>query len=135
MTPVLTDTARVLVTSTSSDGIVVKVPGTQYQLSFLPHCPKCSFVAGERVHARFRATALKMHHAKAGGIFVEPSEGHARIVQGRVIATDTRSNMVLADVVVPMWIAVPQGQAASDFATGDLLNFYVQSGSTIEPVR
>ena len=52
MNPVLTDTARVLVTSTSSDGIVVKVPGTQYQLSFLPHCPKCSFVAGERVHAR-----------------------------------------------------------------------------------
>ena len=73
--------------------------------------------------------------AQSGGIFVEPSEGHARIVQGRVIATDTRSNMVLADVVVPMWIAVPQGQAASDFATGDLLNFYVQSGSTIEPVR
>jgi hypothetical protein len=30
---------------------------------------------------------------------------------------------------------VPQGQAASEFATGDLLNFYVQSGSTVEPVR
>ena len=83
MTPVLTDTARVLVTSTSTDGIVVKVPGTQYQLSFLPHCPKCAFVAGERVHARFRATALKMHHAKAGGIFVEPSEGPGEVFKLR----------------------------------------------------
>ncbi|MBM4110698.1 MAG: hypothetical protein FJ254_04970 [Phycisphaerae bacterium] len=135
MNPVLTDTARVLVTTTSSDGIVVKIPGTQYQLAFLPQCPQCAFVAGERVHARFRATALKMHHPKAGGIFVEPSEGHPRNVQGRVIATDTRANMVLADVVVPMWITMPQGQAASEFATGDLVNFSMQSGSTIERVR
>ena len=50
------------------------------------------------------------------------------------IATDIERNRVLADVVVPMWLEVAPGQAASDFATGQLLNFYVQSGATFTPV-
>lgn len=134
MAPVLTDTLRVVVTATCADAITVRIPGTQYELTLRPHCPRCRAVTGERAQARFRATALKMHHAHAGGVFIEPCQGHPRIVQGRVLATDTATNRILADAVVPLWITVPQGQAAADFSTGDLLNFYLESGATIELV-
>ncbi len=137
MTPVLTDTVRVLVISNNDDGIVVQVPGTNYRLLFKAKCANCgaAAVVGQHIHARFRAQALKMHRAKAGGLFVEPCEGHPRIVQGRVVGTDIHTNMLLLDAAVPMWIVVPTGQSASDFATGELLNFYVESGATIKVVQ
>jgi hypothetical protein len=78
------------------------------------------------VHAR----ALKMNRATGGGVYIEPVNGHPRSVQGRVLATDTVNNKILAHVVIPMWITVPAGQAAADFSTGELLNFYVESGTS-----
>ncbi len=86
-----------------------------------------------KVQGRIQARALKMHLAQGGGVFIEPLQGAPRIVQGRVLATDAVTNRVLANVVVPMWISVPEGQAASAFRHGDLVNFYVESGARLEP--
>ena len=43
---------------------------------------------------------------------------------------------LLMDVVVPMWITLDTattGQSASDFSPGDLLNFYLEPGTTFTP--
>lgn len=40
------------------------------------------------------------------------------------------------DIVVPMWITVETevtGQSASDFQPGELLNFYLESGTRFVP--
>ncbi|MDA1007873.1 MAG: hypothetical protein O2800_02560 [Planctomycetota bacterium] len=86
-----------------------------------------------KVEVTIRAKALKMHKTTAGGIFIEPVEGAPRIVQGRILETDATNNRILANIIVPMWIDVPQGQAASAFRHGDLANFYLESGARFEP--
>lgn len=115
--------------------ITLGVPGTRYRLDLvLAGNPKIDAQEGRRIGGIVHARALKMHRATAGGIFIEPVEGHPRSVQGRVLATDSVHNKILAQVVVPMWISVPQGQAAADFSTGDLLNFYVDSSTSFAVV-
>jgi hypothetical protein len=57
-------------------------------------------------------------------------------VQGTVYEVDGPNDRLLMDVVVPMWITVESevtGQVASDFAQGDLLNFYLESGTSFTP--
>ena len=78
--------------------------------------------------------ALKINVAHAGGQFIEPVLGHPRIVNGTVIAVDPAENRLLAQVVVPMWVDVAEGQSARDFATGQLVNFYFASGVSFTPV-
>ena len=57
-----------------------------------------------------------------------------RIVNGVVIATDPAQNRLLAQVVVPMWVDVAEGQSARDFSTGQLVNFYFASGVSFTPI-
>ncbi len=128
------DTARVVLEGSREGFVTVSVPKSNYRIEFVDASKGQSHpVEGRPFSAIVHAKALKMHRAKGGGTFIEPVEGHPRIVQGRVIATDVVRNMVLVHAAIPMWIAVPQGQAASEFATGDLLNFYVDSGATLRP--
>jgi hypothetical protein len=60
--------------------------------------------------------------------------GQPRIVQGVVRGVDPAANRMLVEVVVPMWVEPFDGQRATDFATGDMVNFYVQSGARFTPV-
>ena len=60
--------------------------------------------------------------------------GQPRIVQGVVRGVDQASNRLLCDVVVPMWVEPFDGQQATEFTAGDMVNFYVQSGITFTPV-
>ncbi|MSQ89952.1 MAG: hypothetical protein EXS01_00960 [Phycisphaerales bacterium] len=129
-----TDTACVVLESVSDARVVVAIPRTSYRLDLVNAAPagstpRLSAEVGRHIHGVVHARALKMHRATAGGVFIEPVDGHPRSVQGRVLATDTARNQILAHVVIPMWIAVPAGQAAADFSTGELLNFYVESGT------
>lgn len=88
---------------------------------------------GKRVRGVISGQALKLHRATAGGRFIEPVLGHPRIVQGTVLAVDAARNRVLADVVVPMWVDLADGQSANEFTTGDLVNFYFASGVRFTP--
>ena len=77
-----------------------------------------------------------MHRADAGGRFIEPVHGQPRIVQGTVSRVDAANDRLLMDIVIPMWITVETGvtgQSASDFQTGELLNFYLESGTRFVP--
>ncbi len=128
------DTARVVVISSSEGRIVVSIPHTEYEVELtIGPGGAAKALVGKHIRGVVHARALKMHRATAGGVFIEPVHGHPRSVQGRILATDIVNNKVLAHVVLPMWVSVPQGQAASDFSTGDLVNFYVESGTTFTP--
>lgn len=125
------DTAVLILESISGTKARVSVPRTNYELELLVEGVTDGLEPGKRLRGVVRASALRMHRATAGGTFIEPVQGTPRIVQGRVLATDTQSNCVLLHAGVPMWVRVPQGQAAADFATGELLNFYVESGTAL----
>ncbi len=129
-----TDTARVVVQSVADGRVVVTVPHTQYELELaLGRAAAAESLVGKHINGLIHARALKMHHAAGGGVFIEPVQGHPRSVQGRILATDVVNNKVLAHIVVPMWVRVPQGQAASEFTTGELVNCYLESGTTLTP--
>ena len=114
------------------EGFVVSVPHTEYMLRL--HVKGAVHAAvGKRVRGVISGNAQKFHRASAGGECIEPVEGHPRIVQGRVRATDVAGNRVLVQAVVPMWVTPAAGQSASDFHAGDFVNFYMESGVSFAP--
>jgi hypothetical protein len=108
------------------------VPGTGYRLTL--HVPE-GFDApiGRRIRGHVRGRALRMHRTGAGGNFIEPLDGRPRIVQGTVLAVDPDANEVLLDLVVPIRLEMFEGQSASEFATGEMVNFYMHPGATFTP--
>jgi hypothetical protein len=129
----VSDIARVSIEGVCENRVTVGVARTNYRIDLVDASRGAASKAtpGRPINSIIRARALKMHRSTAGGTFIEPVEGSPRIVQGRILATDTARNEALVHAVVPMWIEVPAGQCASDFATGDLVNFYVESGATL----
>ena len=88
---------------------------------------------GKKVNGTVRGKALRAWQATAGGCFIEPVWGAPRSVQGRVLAVDVDANAVLLDLVFPAWISIEPSQSAGSWQTGDMLNFYVESGMRFTP--
>jgi len=88
---------------------------------------------GKRISGTVRGRAQRAWHATAGGCFIEPVWGMPRIVQGRVLAVDVHANAALLDLAFPAWVTLEPSQAAGGFQTGDMLNFYVESGMSFTP--
>jgi len=111
---------------------IFAVPGTGYRLTL--QVPE-GFDApiGRRIRGRVRGRALRMHRTGAGGNFIEPLDGRPRIVQGTVLAIDLAADEVLMDLVVPIRLEMFEGQSASEFATGEMVNFYMHPGATFTP--
>ena len=126
------DVTSAVLCALSGDRITLGVPGTSYQLDFRLAGPAGDLITrlGKRVRCRIEGKALRMHVAAAGGRFIEPVYGHPRIVQGTVAAIDAKANRVLVDLCVPVWFAVADGQTASEFTVGQMVNMYVESGMT-----
>ena len=135
MTSDTTDSSLDLATlrlETAADGIAeFTVPGTQYRLHLAVDAD-LDAQPGRRIRGRVRGRALRMHRASAGGNFIEPLQGRPRIVQGIVLAVDPDANEVVLDLVVPVRIAMHADQAAGTFSTGDVVNFYMESGTRFE---
>lgn len=115
--------------------VILSLPNTKYVLHLKPGAPLNAFPSepGRRARGVIRGRALRMHRAQAGGSFIEPIEGHPRIVQGVVRAIDADRSRVLLHAVVPMWFDLSEGQLATDFQIGDMVNFYAESGMTFTP--
>jgi hypothetical protein len=111
---------------------VLTVPGSEYVLDLVSGGPT-SVPVGKRVSGVVSGRAQKLHRAHAGGEFIEPVEGHPRIVQGRVRETDPTGNRLLLQAVVPMWITLSADQSARSFMPGDIVNFYMESGVVFTP--
>jgi hypothetical protein len=130
------DVSRVVLESKSDELLVVSIPGTSYRLHLKPTVPAQAIAMseGKRMRGVVRGKAQRMHAATAGGRFIEPVDGHPRIVQGTVLSIDPTNNRVLVEMVIPAWLDVAPGQKASEFAAGQLVNMYVESGMTFTPV-
>jgi hypothetical protein len=50
-----------------------------------------------------------------------------------VLAVDVTANAVLLDLAFPAWVTIEPSQTAGSWQTGDMLNFYVESGMTFTP--
>ena len=118
--------------TSGGDQFVVSVPGTEYVLT-LASGGRTSTPVGKRVAGVVSGRAQKFHRAAAGGEFIEPVEGHPRIVQGRIRAVDAAANRVLLQAVIPMWVTLEAGQSAREFSAGDFVNFYMESGVVFAP--
>ena len=127
------DVVRGTLESANGNEITISLPGTDYRLRFAQGGPTAVH-PGKRVKGVVRVKALRMHRAEAGGAFIEPMIGQPRIVQGVVRGIDAGANRLLCEVVVPMWVEPFDGQQATEFTAGDLVNFYVQSGASFTPV-
>ena len=127
------DLVRGTLESANGNEITISLPGTDYRLRFTQAGPTAVH-PGKRVKGVVRMKALRMHKAEAGGAFIEPIMGQPRIVQGVVRGVDAGANRLLVDVVVPMWVEPFDGQQATEFTAGDMVNFYAQSGASFTPV-
>ena len=56
-------------------------------------------------------------------------------MQGRVTAIDDQGNRVLVDMVVPVWVTVHENQTAADFSAHEMVNCYLQSGTSFVPAQ
>ena len=120
-----------------NDGILVLAPsGTNYKLHLVPTVPlgEITTPLGKRIKGTIHARALRIHAATGGGRFIEPVWGAPRIVAATVIARDESKRRVLVDAGVPMWVSAPSGQDFGVIREGELVNFYVESGTGFHPV-
>jgi len=122
------DVATLRVAATGDGVAEFTVPGTQYRLHLSVE-PGFDAAVGRRITGRIHGRALRMHRAGAGGNFIEPLQGRPRIVQGTVLAVDPAANEVILDLVVPVRVAMMEGQPATAFSTGDVVNFYMEPGT------
>jgi hypothetical protein len=123
---------RAEATSGAKGSYVVSIPGTEYVLDLACGGPTAT-AQGKRVQGVVSGRAQKLHRASAGGEFIEPVEGHPRIVQGRVREVDAAGNRILLQAVIPMWITLATDQSAREFHAGDIVNFYMESGVVFTP--
>ena len=128
--------ARVVLEEITGELLVLTIPGTNYKLHLKAAGNGSGITTkpGKRIKGIIHAKALRMHSATAGGKFIEPIWGEPRIVSGLVLAVDESKNRLLVDVSLPMWVEVCEGQQATQFSEGQLVNFYVQSGMEFEQV-
>jgi hypothetical protein len=120
----------------SQDGplIVLKIPGSDYQLHLVPSGELTPDARGD-VTGLIRCRAKRVDVVGSGGRFLEPVMGRPRRIQGRVIGGDLKTNSLTihaGGAVVIATLTDPRQQAA-DFALNQMVTFGVERGATFEP--
>ncbi|MBI1336043.1 MAG: hypothetical protein GC164_03670 [Phycisphaera sp.] len=115
------------------DWIVVKVPGTDYQMHLAPKGRVTPGVGGQ-VSGRVHCQAHRLDRMKAGGRFIEPVYGRPRTLQGTVVSVDATANTVTLHCPAPFIATFTADQRASDFAVGELVGCHIERGATFEPI-
>ncbi len=128
-------TVRGVLERFAGDAIVISLPHTEYRLYLVPTVPAAAIPTpiGKRIKGTIHAKALRMFKAAGGGQFIEPLEGAPRIVAGRLLHIDASGRRVLVDVAAPMWMTLADDNEPSEFAPGDMVNCYVESGTRFTP--
>lgn len=125
--------ARGVLEESGPGRVVLALPGTDYRVHLVPAGPIATPV-GKRIKGTISGKALRIFKAGGGGKFIEPVIGEPRIVAGMVLAVDAPGHRILVDVATPMWLSLSdERQAAGQFAPGEMVNCYVQSGATFTP--
>jgi hypothetical protein len=126
---------RGILESLADDRIVIALPHSDYRLHLVPTAPASAITTpvGKRIKGEIHAKALRIFKASGGGLFIEPLEGQPRIVAGRVLSVDVAGRRVLVDVATPMWMTLAPDNSPDEFAVGDMVNCYVESGARFIP--
>lgn len=133
--PPATDTTRLIVLEAGNGRVTLGIPKTEYRLDVATAAALPASALGRRSTGRLVGRALRLHPASAGGRFIEPVDGHPRIVQGSVLAVDAATRGILIDAVVPMWLRTADDQPLEQFALGAMVNCYVESGMRWVPIE
>jgi hypothetical protein len=132
-------TVRGVLESVSDDAIVIALPHTDYRLHLVPGVPASTITTpvGKRIKGEIHARALRLFKAVGGGggQFIEPLEGSPRIVAGRVLSVDAGGRRVLVSAAIPMWMTLAPDNTPEQFAPGDMVNCYVESGTRFVPAK
>ena len=128
-------TVRGVLEAFADDTIIISLPHTEYRLHLVPTVPAAAITTpiGKRLKGTIHAKALRMFKAAGGGQFIEPLEGAPRIVAGRVLHVDAAGRRLLVDVAAPMWMTLADDNDPGEFAVGDMVNCYVESGTRFTP--
>ena len=128
-------TVRGILEAVSDDKIVISLPHTEYRLHLVSSVPAASITTpiGKRIKGTIHARALRIFKAAGGGQFIEPLEGAPRIVAGRVAQVDAGGRRLLVDMAAPVWMTMAEDNEPGEFAPGDMVNCYVQSGTRFTP--
>jgi hypothetical protein len=115
--------------------LVLAIPGTHYRLHLSPRgriSPDREAV-GQRVSGQVEARGLRLWRSRGGGRFIEPVDGPPRIIAGIVRHVDVAGNRLLIDASVPIWVTLQPADHAAAHSPGDLVNCYVESGTSFAP--
>ncbi len=123
---------RGVLESLDDNEIVLAVHHSEYRLHLVP-AGDFNASVGSPVKGTIHARALRMHAARGGGRFIEPVWGAPRIVAGRVRTVDEPQRRLLVDTGGPMWVETPKDQDLGVIREGELVNFYVESGTRFQP--
>jgi len=118
----------------ASDGATVElaVPGTAYRLVLACSSP-LEDLPGSVVRGCIEASAMKVHHASAGGRFIEPTTGSPRIIAGRVQSVSEDQGTAVVQSVVPITIHPERSEDFASLQPGAMVNFHVRSGAEWSP--
>ena len=132
-TPIDPATARGVLESIHPGHIVVSFPNTSYQMHLATGLPVRAEI-GKRILGAIRVDARRVDLVDTGGKYVEPVYGRPRRVQGRVLATNDSSRLLLVDAGMPIHLhLLDTRQRPGDFAPGDLVSCDVRDGATFTP--
>jgi hypothetical protein len=129
--------ARGVLESVEDERIVLAIPGTDYRLHLVPSIDAGAITTsiGKRIRGAIHAKAMKIHPAQGGGKFIEPVYGSPRIVAGTILMIDASQRRICVDVSIPMWVSVKEDHDLGACREGDLVNFYVESGTSFTPLE
>src|SRR3954453_13990116 len=102
------------------NGIVtLKVPGSNYQNSFVFHGDPGALAVGSRVRGTIHAPAWKVDRVELGGNYVEPLYGRPRRMQGTILSVNTAANELTVQVGYEATVKMPEQYKAETFKVGE----------------
>lgn len=122
-------TGRLL--SNTGSMMVLKIPGTDYQLHLVPKGDLKPDARGD-VTGVIRCRAKRVDVVGSGGRFIEPVMGRPRRIQGRISGGDLGDNTLTLHAGGAPVIATltDPRQKVADFAIGQIVTFGVEAGAT-----
>ncbi len=113
--------------------IVLGLPETDYRIHLCVDDAVNGSV-GAHTRGRIHARARRVDVAPSGGCYIEPVYGRPRRLQGRIVATDPKTDSIVVHCGCAFVCTLAADQKASAFDPGDFVTFDVESGARFEPI-
>lgn len=131
------NTASAVLAERHDDRVVLTLPHTDYRIHLDVKGESPELAAdnvGKSVAGRIEAQARRIDVVHTGGRYLEPVYGRPRRLQGRIVATDRRSNTITVQCPCPIVCHLMAPQLAQQFEVGQLVSFDIERGATFRPM-